>query len=189
MKPFSPEDIQKLSFDFLIQPDDRPQFLKDLTAAAPPTERYNRFLFEFARRYEPDLVVETGTDRGRSAAHFALGNPKGKVITIDIDPACKDNVDSLKIPNIVSVASDSLAFADKIREQNIDCLFIDSLHQYDQATAEWKAYSWKVRLSGIVFFDDIALDAGMRQFWAEVPGRRFDLSHLHISGFGGWVPG
>jgi predicted O-methyltransferase YrrM len=189
MKPFSPEDIQKLSFDFLIQLDDRPQLLKDLTAAAPPTERYNRFLFEFARRYEPDLVVETGTDRGRSAAHFALGNPKGKVITIDIDPACKENVDSLKIPNIVSIASPSLAFVDRIREQNVDCLFLDSLHTYDSTIAEWRAFSPKVRPGGIVFFDDIALDAGMRLFWAEVPGRRFDLSHLHISGFGGWVPG
>lgn len=189
MKPFSPEDIQQFSFDFISQPDDRPQLLKDLTAAAPPTERYCRFLFEFARRYEPELVVETGTDRGRSAAHLALGHPKGKVITIDIDQACKDNVDSLKIPNIVAIASDSLAFAGKIREQNVDCLFLDSLHQYDHAIAEWRAYSKKVRSNGIVFFDDIALDAGMRQFWAEVRGRRFDLSHLHVSGFGGWVPG
>lgn len=189
MKPFSPEDIQRLSFDFLIQPDERPTLLKDLTAAAPPTDRYNRFLFEFARRYKPELVVETGTDRGRSAAHFALGNPQGKVITIDIDQACKDNVDALKISNIVSVAADSLAFVDKIHGKNVDVLFLDSLHQYDHASAEWRAYHPKVQSAGIVFFDDINLDAGMRQFWAEIPGRRFDLSHLHVSGFGGWVPG
>lgn len=189
MKPFSPEDIQQLSFDFLIQPDERPQLLKDLTALAPPSERYNRFLFEFARRYEPELVVETGTDRGRSAAHFALGNKSGKVLTIDIDPACKDNVDALKIENIISVAANSLAFADKIKDGGVDVLFIDSLHEYDHASKEWRAFRSKLKPAGIVFFDDITLDAGMRQFWSEVPGRRFDLSHLHVSGFGGWVPG
>ncbi len=188
MKPFSPEDIQQLSHDFLIQLDDRPQLLKDLTAAAPPTDRYLRFLYEFSRRYEPDLVVETGTDRGRSAAHFALGNPEGSVLTIDIDPACKDNADQLKIKNIVAVAADSLLFVDKIKDNSVDCLFIDSLHEYDHASKEWRVYAKKVKPTGIVFFDDIALDAGMRQFWAEIPGRRFDLGHLHISGFGGWVP-
>lgn len=189
MKPFSPEDIQQLSHDFLIQPDERPQLLKDLTALAPPTVRYNLFLYEFARRYLPELVVETGTDQGRSAASFALGNLKGNVLTIDIDPACKDNVDRLKIPNIVAVAADSLAFADKIKDSSVDVLFIDSLHEYTHASKEWRAFSKKVKPAGIVFFDDIKLDAGMSQFWAEVPGRRFDLSHLHVSGFGGWVPG
>lgn len=189
MKPFSPEDIQQLSHDFLIQPDDRPQLLKDLTAAAPPTDRYLRFLYEFAKRYQPELVVETGTDRGRSAAHFALGNLEAHVVTIDIDRACKDNADSLKITNIVAIAADSLLFVDKIKDASVDVLFIDSLHEYDHASREWRAYARKVKPAGIVFFDDIALDAGMRQFWAEVGGRRFDLGHLHISGFGGWVPG
>jgi predicted O-methyltransferase YrrM len=189
MKPFSPEDIQQLSFDFLIQPDERPAPLKDLVALAPPCVRYCTFLYEFARRYEPGLVVETGTDQGRSAASFALGNKSGKVITIDIDPACKENVDRLGIPNIISVATDSLMFADKIKDGAVDVLFLDSLHTYDHTMAEWQAFHRKVRAAGIVFFDDIALDAGMKQFWAEVPGRRFDLSHLHISGFGGWVPG
>jgi predicted O-methyltransferase YrrM len=189
MKPFSPEEIQQLSFDFLVQPDDRPTLLKDLTALALPTERYCRFLYEFCRRYEPELVIETGTDRGRSAAHFALGNPKGKVVTIDIAPACKDNADSLKIENIISVAADSLEFAKKVKDEAADVLFLDSLHTYEHTKAEWLAYRFKVKPSGIVFFDDIMLDAGMSQFWAEVEGRRFDLSHLHSSGFGGWVPG
>lgn len=189
MKPFSPEDIQQLSFDFLIQPDERPQQLKDLTALAPPTVRYNLFLYEFARRYLPELVVETGTDQGRSAASFALGNPKGNVLTIDIDPACKDNADRLKIPNIIAVATDSLLFADKIKDSSVDVLFLDSLHTCEHTMSEWKVFRQKVKPTGIVFFDDIKLDAGMSQFWAAVSGRRFDLSHLHVSGFGGWVPG
>lgn len=189
MKPFSPEDIQQLSFDFLMQSDERPQMLKDLTALAPPTIRYNLFLYEFAKRYQPELVVETGTDQGRSAASFALGNPKGKVLTIDIDPACKDNVDRLNIENIIPVTTCSLAFADKIKNGAADVLFLDSLHTYSHTMAEWQAFHGKVKPGGIVFFDDIKLDAGMSQFWAEVPGRRFDLSHLHVSGFGGWVPG
>lgn len=189
MKAFTPEDVHSLSFEFLFQPDDRPQVLKDLTALAPPTERYNRFLYEFTKRYQPELVVETGTDRGRSAAHFALGNPKGSVLTIDIDSACSENADSLRIGNIIAVTADSLLFADKVTDASVDVIFLDSLHTYDHASSELRAYVRKLKPTGIVFFDDICLDAGMSQFWMEVSGQKLNLSHLHISGFGGWVPG
>lgn len=184
MKPFSPEDIQRLSFDFMIQEDQRPQLLKEVTAPAPTCDRYLRFLYEFARKYEPQLIVETGTDQGRSAAHFALGAPAAKMVTIDIDPACKENVDRLKIPNVISVAIDSLIFADTIADGSVDVLFLDSLHTYDHSIAEYRKYLPKVHPGGVIFFDDIALDAGMKQFWREVTGRRMDLSHLHFSGFG-----
>lgn len=169
----------------LEMPDDRPEILKALTAQAPTTELYNRFLFEVARQYKPPLMLETGTDRGRSAAHLALGNPTGMVVTIDIDPACKANVDALGIRNIVSRVGDSLGLAHEF--SSLDLLFLDSLHTYEHTKAEWEAYRPRVKPGGLIFLDDIALDASMKRFWTELRFAKFDLTHLHYSGFGAIV--
>jgi len=179
-----PGELTLKSHSYLEKPDDRPQILKDLTAPAPTCLAYNRFFYELTKELKPKLCLETGTDRGRSAAHLALGNPDGLVITIDIDQACKANVDALKIPNISSFAINSLDYVKAIPDGFLDILFLDSLHTYEHTPTEWRAYQRRVKKGGLVFFDDIHLDAGMDRFWSEVTGVKVDLSHLHFSGFG-----
>lgn len=180
----TPEELVAASHDYLKREDSRPQILKDLTAPAPTCLAYLRFFYELALQLKPSVMLETGTDRGRSAAHLALGNPAGLVITIDIDQTCKNNVDALSIKNIESHATDALAHVAKVPDGALDLLFLDSLHEYGHVTAEWKAYQRKVRKGGLAFFDDIHLDPGMDRFWSEVQGTKVDISHLHFSGFG-----
>lgn len=180
----TPLELTALAHTWPVAQDDRPQILKDLTAPAPTTEAYNRFFYHLTRQLKPSLTLETGTDRGRSAAHLALGNPDGLVVTIDIDQACKANVDALKIPNITSFAIDSLAHVGTIPDGALDILFLDSLHTYEHTITEWRAFQRKVKKGGIAFFDDIHLDGGMERFWNEVGGNKVDISHLHFSGFG-----
>ena len=183
----TPQELTEKAHSYLTKPDERPQILKDLTEPAPTCLLYNRFFYELTKELKPKLTLETGTDRGRSAAHLALGNPDGLVITIDIDKTCKDNVDALKIPNITSYAIDSLAHVGTIPDGALDILFLDSLHTYEHTIAEWRAFQRKVKRGGLAFFDDIHLDGGMERFWSEVTGTKVDISHLHFSGFGAVV--
>lgn len=169
------------------EPDDRPNLLRGLTAEAPTTLSYNLFLFRLARELKPGSMLETGTDRGRSAAHLAVGNPDGKVVTIDIDPACSKNALDLGIPNITTVTANALDYAKQVPNASLDLLFLDSLHTYEHVSAEWRAFRPKVKDGGIVFFDDIHLDTGMDRFWKEVREEKFDISELHFSGFGAVV--
>lgn len=180
----TPQELEQKATAYLTKADNRPQLLKDLTAPAPTTERYNRFFYEWTREMKPAIILETGTDRGRSAAHLALGWPASKVTTIDIDMACKNNVDALKIPNITAVCGNSLAYVGSVPDHSLDILFLDSLHTYEHTMAEWRAFARKVKPGGIAFFDDIHLDGGMNRFWSEVGGNKVDISHLHFSGFG-----
>jgi len=180
----TPSELTAFANTFPVAQDERPKILKDLTTPAPTTEAYNKFLFHLTKHLKPKLSLETGTDRGRSAAHLALGNPDGLVITIDIDPACKANVDALGIKNISSFAADSLAHVGTIPDGALDILFLDSLHTYEHTIAEWRAFQRKVKKGGIAFFDDIHLDGGMERFWSEAGGVKVDLSPLHFSGFG-----
>ena len=183
MKPVIFHEIDYLSKNILISDPGVPNLLLDLEASAPSCAFYLRFLYEFAKKYEPSFMLETGTDRGRSAAHLALGNPKGMVYTVDIDPACARNVNELLIDNISASTEDSL-IAGKDLPPIVELLFIDSEHTYEHAKAEWELFRPKIVKGGIAFFDDIALNDGMKRFWQEISEPKLDLSHLHYSGFG-----
>ena len=162
--------------------------LAAMTNLAETTTAYNRFLYELAQVFQPALTVETGTDRGRSAAHMARGNPNGRVFTIDIDPACSTEARALELPNLSVLTGDSLELIARFDDGSIDLLFLDSLHTYEHTKAEWLAFQPKLHSGALVLIDDIALDAGMTRFWAELPEPKLALNHLHFSGFGAWWP-
>lgn len=170
--------------------DIRPQLLRDMTNEAPTTKAYNTYFYEFARWFLPDFIVETGTDRGRSAAHFAAGNPDAQVLTIDIDAACSQHARELGLDNIRAITADSLEYVPHIDNESIDVLFLDSLHTYEHTQAEFVAFFPKVAPGGVIFIDDIHLDEGMNRFWewltrcAHDYGDVADISELHFSGFG-----
>lgn len=168
--------------------DTRPARLVQMTNVAETTTDYNRFLFDFAQRFRPELIVETGTDRGRSAAHMAAGNPDSEVCTLDIDPACSEQALALGLPNIIVLTGESLELVDRFEDGSIDLLFLDSLHTYEHTRAEWEAFRPKLHAGSLVLIDDIAYDTGMARFWAELPAPKLELNHLHFSGFGAWWP-
>lgn len=178
--------VENLSrtFKTLSKQDPRPSILKRMTAEAPTTEDYNWFLFSLALNLQPDLVVETGTDRGRSAGHFASGWAGGRVVTIDIDKTCTDHARDLGFENITAITRDSIYASAIFLEEDIDILFLDSLHTYEHTKEEYTVYLPKVSKGGLIFVDDINLDEGMKKFWAEIKEPKVDLSHLHYSGFG-----
>ncbi len=179
----TPEELKQRASSYLARPDLRPKLLKDLTDQAPTTLPYLRFFYELACELKPKYVLETGTDRGRSAAHFALGNPDSIVVTLDIDPACSQNCRNLGIPNIKEISGESLGYT----SGPVDILFLDSLHTYEHTIAEWHVFQKCVKPGGLAFFDDIHLDQSMERFWREVQGAKVDLSELHYSGFGAVV--
>lgn len=176
--------------------DTRPELLVEMTNAAPTTAAYNLFLYDLVKAFRFETMVETGTDRGRSAAHMALGNIRGYVFTIDVDPACSAEARALQLPNLRAWTGNSLDIvggehldgAPYIADGLIDLLFLDSLHTYEHTKAEWLAFKPKLHANSIVLIDDIALDEGMRRFWAELPEPKLELNHLHYSGFGAWWP-
>jgi len=168
--------------------DLRPPELVQMTNAAKTTENYNHFLYLLTRHFKPTLMVETGTDRGRSAAHMARGNPTGNVVTIDIDPACSAQAMALGLANVTAWTGESLDLVNRFMDRSIDLLFLDSLHTYEHTKAEWLAFQPKLRRNALVLIDDVALDAGMAQFWDELPEPKLALNHLHFSGFGAWWP-
>lgn len=163
--------------------DTRPDYLKQMTRDAPTTETYNFFLYCLTKELQPAHVVETGTDRGRSATHMAEGCPTARIVSIDIDVVCSDQLRAFNLPNVEAVTGNSLTLTSRFPAGSIDLLFLDSLHTYEHLKAEFAAFVPLVRSGGLVVLDDVALDAGMKRAWSEISLRKLDTG-LHFSGFG-----
>ncbi len=164
--------------------DGRSERLRAMTTGAPTTELYNRFLFLLAGILRPAHIVETGTDRGRSGVHLAEGSPESKIVSIDIDSACTQQLAALELPNVEAVTGNSLDVVRRFDDQSIDLLFLDSLHEYPHMRRELDAFLPKVRPGAFVLLDDIHLNPGMDRLWSEIGHAKRDISELHFSGFG-----
>ncbi len=170
-----------------VLPDNRPEILKKISQTDWSTEQchlYHRFLFAWAEHIKPSLIVETGTDRGYSAIHLAMGRTSAKVISIDNRSLCSDQLNALNVPNVDTITEDSLKVVDRFEDHSIDLLFLDSLHTCEHLSKEIELYVPKVRPGSLVFVDDISMTGEMAQGWARVAYPKRSIPKLHVTGFG-----
>jgi predicted O-methyltransferase YrrM len=188
-KTSAEEDLSRLeSFAKGLRgvPDDRPAWLKSEVDEDDRVAHYYRFLYEFARAERPAAMLETGTRHGHSAAHLAMGNPVGRVVTLDIDPKSKEECDALRQPNVTAITSDSVLAAQQVQEllPELDLLFIDSAHVYEVASSEWRVYRPRLKHGCLAILDDIHICPEMERFWASIEDPKIELNFLHYMGFG-----
>jgi len=147
-----------------------------------PPSRYYRFFKLLAEEMKPKLSIELGVCGGGGSLHLAMGWPKGKVIGVDFQWDHAENVEYIldKYPNFDFILDDSASSAPRIYDNNgeVDILFIDTDHTYDQTLKEFNA--WKPFLSkgAAVCFDDL-FRPGMEDAWAKIPGDKIRLDYLH----------
>jgi hypothetical protein len=111
------------------------------------------------------LLVEIGTYHGKSTLFFRLANPNIKILTVDIGsqvgtpggvsceiPRCIDKA-ILDLGNIFQVIGNS---ADIIRGfgWNIDFLFIDSLHTFEDTMSNLLFWGNRVVANGLIACHD-----------------------------------
>jgi len=174
--------------DKLSMPAEDDPFSWYTAARDEPIERtlYYRFLFEYAKRRRPAVMIETGTFRGHSAAHLAAGNPEGRVVTIDHDPEAAARVRAMNLANVTPVTGDSLAVFHNVRDlvPEVDLLFLDSSMKFPHAHEEREAYSTLVRPGCPILLDDIFINPDMEKTWSLVPPEKAEANGLHYKGFG-----
>jgi len=150
------------------------------------TQPYYRTFYLIAQALKPGLTVELGSWQGTAAAHFAVGNPGGHVVTIDIHREDKDaqqrtlevaqhlqNVTYLNAWTIPGFASDwNTVNQVKACGKPIDILFIDAWHEYQYASKERDLYFPLLADVALVICDDIndqgGAMPGMGRFWDEM---------------------
>jgi predicted O-methyltransferase YrrM len=187
--------------------DTRGEALTLLPDASDPSCLYYAFLHHLVSKHAPIDVIEIGTYRGTSAAHFAHGNlgcmdlhegthVRGHVTTIDINPDAERCVRDLHLDltNVTALTGDSFVVFDRVapnwRSHNVkvDVLFIDGEHTFARAYAEYWLYREFVREGGLILFDDAGLPMDgdeMNVLWDFIDEPKLRVDHLHAGcGFG-----
>ncbi len=116
------------------------------------------FLYYLVRTENYHRILEIGTGVGQSTLAFAeamADQEKGEVFTIDIDD-CAEARDLIS-KNVMSayvtfLKSDSLSLG---WAGDLDLLFIDGLHTYEQVDKELSLFGWNVRQGGCIVLHDV----------------------------------
>ena len=156
-------------------------FLDGLYDVSAP---YYRFLYRLAKLANTTFIVELGVCSGRGTAYLAAAT-KCRVLAVDVVPMEVQQI-LAHYPNIdmrvtTSTSEDLLR---SVQDWSVDLCFIDTLHNYEQVVSETKAWLPKMSKGGILVYDDIDYNDGMKRFWSELQFTKISLPHLHWTGFG-----
>jgi predicted O-methyltransferase YrrM len=147
-----------------------------------PPSPYYRFLKLLAEEMQSGLSVELGLCGGGGSLHLAMAG--GQVIGVDIALDYEDNIRWIRrnYRNFRFFHGDSVQAASWIYGNfgEIDILFVDTTHTYEQTMAEYFAYQGYLSENAIVCLDDL-FRPGMDLAWAEMPETKARFDFLHPS--------
>ncbi len=149
-------------------------------------------LYGLARSLKPDVAVEIGSARGRSACFVGQAlkeNGKGRLFAIDphtttnwndtdsvntID-VMRGNIASLGLGSHVEIVRDVSQNVAATWTKQIDMLFIDGDHSYEGVKRDWDLFSPFVGPFGFVVFHDTT--------WALHPGSEYTRADMGVPAF------
>ena len=154
---------------------------EDGTVTFPPSPYY-RFLNLLANYMVANLSVELGLCGGGGSLHLAMAG--GFVVGVDIALDYQANIRWMKrnYSNFNFLHGNSVNSAQTIYNAfgEIDILFIDTTHTYEQTMAEYNAYKPFLSHRAVICLDDL-FRQGMDRVWAEMPKNKLRLDFLHPS--------
>lgn len=150
---------------------------------------FAKWLVEFM---DPVVIIDLGVDYGYSTFCFAEGN-KGIVFGVDSfegdqHTGFRNTYDELmenikwvkkyhSIDNIEIIKSSFDEVAKNISIISVDILHIDGLHTYEAVKHDYETWSPKLSENSVVLFHDIESFEGVKKFWNELPGHKYEFKH------------
>jgi hypothetical protein len=137
----------------------------------------------FKRRgIEHPVIVEIGTQNGHQKAHYEKFLDATHIgIDISDEWSKPDILGDSHAPETMSRLTENLAG----REVNL--LFIDAFHTYEDAKAEYEKYGPMVK--DIIAFHDIRHERGIEKLWLELEAKEAGNRNLSFMTIGYWKEG
>lgn len=152
---------------------------------------YFHWLTLLMQNSDAKLVLELGNRYGSSTIALYQGLKENqKVITVDIEKDQRYVPDEIMNDSRIKfVFGDCLNLNTYLKNNetvpiDIDVLWTDTVHFYEQLSAEFKVYEPLLADEALIIIDDIKLNDKGR-FFQESPFEKYDLTDIcHVSGFG-----
>lgn len=147
--------------------------IRDIALREPVSGHYGKLLYNLVSEFQPGITVELGTSLGIGTLYLAMGNPGGKVVTIE---GCAEKAALAKaaLDKVVANAEVITGNFDEelprvlVREGKADFVFIDGNHRKDSTLRYFNEIVKYSHAGTVVVVDDISWSPGMMEAWKEI---------------------
>lgn len=149
------------------------------------------FLYRLCAHYQPQRLLEFGTNLGISTLYMMSAVPHAQCITVEgiaaFAAVAADNFAQAGFApkQLVGEFAGVLAGQNNFADFRPDFVYLDGNHQYEATVAYFRALLPHIADGGMVVLDDIYWSAGMKQAWREISSLdevsvSIDLFHFGI---------
>ena len=162
--------------------------------------RYGRFVYSFARRCKPELIVEVGTYAGGTAAGWARAlaeNSRGRLICVDNDSYVDDTYPRVTRINLERAgleagryelrSGDSRAVIPQIAQEHtreVDIYLVDGDHTYEYAQRDLENGLPMLKPGGFILVHDLDRKRKMTESTSEHPFPVYEAFFDFVRGHG-----
>jgi len=144
-----------------------------IAATAGISARRAKLLFRLAQYFKPENVLEIGTSLGLATSALALGNPSGKIITLEgcanTASVAKNGFEQLDFKNIdLRIAEFETTLSSGQLPATIDLIYFDGNHQKEATLNYFSLLLPTATNDSVWIFDDIHWSADMTAAWETI---------------------
>lgn len=147
--------------------------------------KYGKLLFRLAAYMKPELCLELGTSVGLSALCLALGNPKGRVLTLEGNASlCSFSQKLFREQGLNNITVRQGLFDDLLPGILSDpttakLVYIDGNHRYEPTKRYFEQVISQMT-KGLIIFDDIHWSEEMQQAWKEITSDKRSIFSMDL---------
>ncbi len=144
---------------------------KMVKTSGTPVKRAE-LLYRIVDYFKPSELLELGTSLGIATQALALGNPEGKVTSIEGCPntfeLAKTQLIEFHLNNIILINETFETSIEKLNHKKYDLIFFDGNHNKDATLNYFNDLLDTIHNDSLFIFDDIHWSRGMTEAWETI---------------------
>jgi predicted O-methyltransferase YrrM len=148
--------------------------VKDIARKSLQYPKYCRLFFHTARYFRPGVILELGTSLGLTAAYLALGNPNGRLISLEgcVQTAeiAKSTLERAGVENAEIITGNFRQTLPGVLETNKDIglVYIDGDHSFEGVLRNFALICNNLTPESVLIMDDIRWSSQMKAAWKQL---------------------
>lgn len=102
--------------------------IKTIFKTSSSKGKYGEVLYQIAKNFKSDSILEFGTSLGVGTNYLALGNPKSSITTVEACPNTRKIALENLPKDVKSIESTFDAYINQLTDEKFDIIFIDGHH-------------------------------------------------------------
>ena len=153
--------------------------ISNIAKSAGTTPSRARLFYRLVNYFQFGSMLELGTSLGIATYAMHLGNPKGKITSIEgcpnISAFTRQQLKDLEVSNVDILTGDFSEVLSNLSDQSFDFVYFDGNHQKEATIAYFETMLASAHNDTVFVFDDIYWSKGMTEAWNTI------IDHPHVT--------